>query len=457
MTDKVHSSFGVRIIHLIIGVISTAGSFVVLNYPIFLIFYLISDSSSVIEGQSEWPIEYDLLKVVIVISIILLGGIGGITGGRKFFTRKKQITGAIYGGLISSIIIYALLFGVFFGYREHLFNLVNISEMRPKTDHFIPKLYGEHKNLFEVQDSIYTIAVNQSGTQLAFEWNGQIYFWDLVQNKQAGYISKSDLDDISQIDFSPDGRWFVIGDFDGKAKVYSLDNLESAAFTFLGNPERVFSFAINPVTNLMAYSDGYDRIHVVSLSTGKEINNRKIGDSYIPYLEYSPDGSLLAVGQSYPLSILLFDAETLEVIGQMDLTRWKDKYWLNGLQFSPDGTLLAVSMEGGPVLWNVDSMTPIGPVQRIQTFNLTQFSPDGKLMIDALSNGSIIFWEASTRLPIGKVAPPDADISEAIFLPDGRLFVVSRETNNVNSIFDDACGGETFEKTTFGIWTIDLP
>jgi WD40 repeat protein len=124
-------------------------------------------------------------------------------------------------------------------------------------------------------------------------------------------------------------------------------------------------------------------------------------DLDIHALAWSPDGSTLAVSfnRKKKWQLALWDAKTLQPQGQ-PLEQGDDEDGApTFLQYSPDGCLLATGGDDGSVkLWEVASGTrsfeerahtrPVGTVR---------FSPDGRRLVSGAWDGGVVVWDVASR------------------------------------------------------------
>ena len=115
----------------------------------------------------------------------------------------------------------------------------------------------------------------------------------------------------------------------------------------------------------------------------------RLGKGKVSEVQYSPDGSRLAVVSS--IGIWLYDTTTYRAIALIG----GDRREAHSVVFSPDGTTLAGVSWGKTVrLWDVKTSEQkrvfTGHTERI---NDLAFSPDGKLLASASYDGTMLLWE----------------------------------------------------------------
>ncbi len=143
----------------------------------------------------------------------------------------------------------------------------------------------------------------------------------------------------------------------------------------------------------------------------------RLGKGSIREIQYSPDGTRLAVASS--IGIWLYDTATHQEIAL--LTRHTD--WVRSVAFSPDGNTIASGSDDNAIrLWNAHTgklqQTLTGHTEWVETL---AFSPDGNTIASGSWDNTIRLWNAHTRKQQANTSTGIQAWSIAVaFSPDGR-------------------------------------
>ncbi len=146
----------------------------------------------------------------------------------------------------------------------------------------------------------------------------------------------------------------------------------------------------------------------------------RLGSGWVGSIAFSPDGTILAAWHWVEGAVLLWDAQTLELVGKVK----DDMESIKSIAFSPDSTLLALG--GNDIsLWEVAGQSRVGVMRTPTTWSVMSvaFSPDGKTLASSGSGENVIrLWNVQTQQQIGALIGHNQNNVWAVaFSPDGRL------------------------------------
>jgi WD40 repeat protein len=243
---------------------------------------------------------------------------------------------------------------------------------------------------------------------------------------------------------------------------------------------RVDSLAISPNGNYVVAGKSDGTISFLDLTTGKEIRSQKIRKSTgsfmkgIVALAFSPDSSLLAVGNPEDREILLLHSDTGKTVMSLDLGR--DSYHMSQLAFSADAkTLAAVRPDATEhvLFFDVSSgkKLPASQFDELSGKYITDlssgsrspltahdakgcslaYSPDGKLLAVGTEKKIVFIVDAATRKTIRIIGPLEGhQFTGVAFSPDSKHLAVKSCNEEAAVIIVDPNTG-VVQKTLYGM------
>jgi WD40 repeat protein len=236
-------------------------------------------------------------------------------------------------------------------------------------------LIDDHYNM------VHSMAFSPDGKSLAVQlWLGELIVYDVETGRTLLTLNpRVHVGDIAcreryqyswfqNIIFSPDGRFLVSRDtYSAKILLWEVDTGDLRQVLGHDSSES-YPTVISPDGRMMATSC-CGEAYLVDLSvfdptscSDNRLNHCPDSTAgfreldiidYAKSLAFSPDGSLLAIGDMEP-EVLLFDGQTGKKIRTLTNILAKHTYRVTDLDFSPDSTMLASTDELGKViLWDV--------------------------------------------------------------------------------------------------------
>ena len=202
----------------------------------------------------------------------------------------------------------------------------------------------------------------------------------------------------------------------------------------------------------------------------------RLGKGWINEIEYSPDGSLLAVAST--VGIWLYDAETgaeqalltghtesvtsvsFNSDGTMLVSGSRDntvRLWdvttgmlkatltghegtVNSVHFSPDDTMVASGSNDSSVgLWDVVTETRKATLSHRYAVNSVKFRPDGATLASAGDDHYVRLWDITTLTQKATLERFYGDVDSIAFSPDGTTLAVGAD-GHYGSMWDVGTG-----------------
>jgi len=310
---------------------------------------------------------------------------------------------------------------------------------------------------------------------------GQAQVWDVETGEQVGQplIHGSS---ISQLLFSPDGRWIATASADGTARVWDANSGEPVTpplkhsnsvvcLTFsrdgsllatashdktaqvwearngrsvtpsLPHLDVVWGVDFSPDATRLATvsSDGilrlWDTKSGACLFTRREHTSEILGG-----VQWSPDGSRW-ITASRDMTARLWDANKGEVLATL---RHDEEVWRAA--FSPDGwRVVTASVDGTARVWEVKTGAAL-TFRHGDWVHYAEFSPDGLMVATASRDRTARVWDAMTGRPLTPPLHHGGEVWQAVFSPDGHhLATVSYD--GTARVWDLATGGSLVQFT----------
>ncbi len=214
-------------------------------------------------------------------------------------------------------------------------------------------------------------------------------------NKDIVAISPGYL--INNVTFSPDGKSFAISSNDtwmvsihslpGGEEVKILSGFETAAPVydagFRGNNDAIVWHARATLQTQ----------NVASGTMGGTTSSEDFLSAY----QLSPDGKTLAgatlktIDGKYPAVVTLWDAATGSEVKNLVFS---ENAGITSLDFSPDGSLLAVTTGNDVQVWDVANGSALVTLTgHAAVTSLVAFSPDGKSLVSTGQDNQLILWQ----------------------------------------------------------------
>ena len=315
-------------------------------------------------------------------------------------------------------------------------------------------------------DRISSLTYSPDGKTIATgSWDGTMQWWN-ASTGQSIIDIKAHTDGISSLTYSPDGKTIATGSWDGTMRWWEVNTRKnSKTFTgYLGGNTIQYS----PDEKTITITAG-GPVHLWDVTNGKYLRTFRGHKGYVPAVDFSPDGKVLATG-SADKTVRLWDLHTGKTIniltehtdlvyapmyspdGKIFVTRSRDntlRLWnantgenietipkgneSMSFMFSPDSTTLAVGNSYGTVdLLNTRTgekrNTLIGHSDRVYT---PLYSTDGKTIITHSRDGTARLWDAHTAENIRTLKAKEKVLT-AIYSPNGDPLAITANREKVS-------------------------
>jgi len=260
---------------------------------------------------------------------------------------------------------------------------------------------GQRRRLSGLHQTGLSVAFSPNGTLFVTGSSsggggGSVFLWNATTGLPLRFIGRHESPwGVSDVSFTPDGQQIVSASNDAGIKWWSLD----------GELLRLFGdmlsevFAIWPGKDIVAYDvccepSGIGMVHLGEVEPFQVLIPED-GQKSVQSLAFSPDGTVLAVGDKWNELIWLYDT-TQGTVSQTLGTDNGDESTagVRSLTFSPDGQILAAAYDTGVIrLWRTSDGNLLHTLTLSKaSANSLVFSPDGTLLYGSLTDGTIRLW-----------------------------------------------------------------
>jgi len=269
---------------------------------------------------------------------------------------------------------------------------------------------------------------------------------------------------VETVAFSPDGKLFASGDFDGQLRLWDFETGEP--IRSISHGQYVHTLAFDPTGGRLATASsdrtGSDHsIRIYAIDEGTLLQTLAGHQDAVLSVRFSADGKkLLSAG--YDNTARIWDLES----GEVEQTLAGHSWWVWSAEFSPDGKrIVTASQDGKVIVWQTDTAAGASKFALITEFPehqgpvyTAQFSPDGATIASAGDDRRVLLWNPDEVRPVdialridGLPDPPapfrelarhEGPVRSVAFSPDGRQ-LVSGGQDNVLRVWNLSEGRET--------------
>jgi WD40 repeat protein len=264
--------------------------------------------------------------------------------------------------------------------------------------------------------------------------DGAVRLWDLARRKAVWASEKHPHHGVEAVAFTPDSIHLLAGLTNGKLIAASARKRWSKKWEFTALDSAVRAILPDPGGSRV-FTVGWDKdVCVWPLKRPKRIKLCSVADAAAS-AALSPDGDALAVGlSSAKRGVLLIDTDsgkTRATLGPLDGAVYS-------LAFSPDGSLIAAGETHGRVsVWELANPKLTSQILNGHTWPVygLAFTPDGRRLVTASADKTARIWDVSSGRELHVYQWHKSWMTCLAMAPDG-LTVATGGEDRMISIWD---------------------
>lgn len=260
-------------------------------------------------------------------------------------------------------------------------------------------------------------AISPGGRTIVTAGGGTLQSWHAANGERQWRV---DVDRLSDLAMSPDGRRVFVGTHGYSAYAFDLETGQRSA-SYDSHPFAA-EVDLSPDGRVIAVARSGFRLY--DTATGAEILNVSPNPSPIEDLGFSPDGRFL-LGSYRSRGVVVWD---LAGDGSVFRTDGKEARWTGrGALFLAGGKCC-----GGQVrLWDADTRTLHAELRHPQAIVAADAAPDGSILVTASETGQVRVWNGWDGQRLSELSAPKSR-PVALQVPTSDLVAVGYDDGSVS-------------------------
>jgi WD40 repeat protein/DNA-binding SARP family transcriptional activator len=285
--------------------------------------------------------------------------------------------------------------------------------------------------LAEAFDSCLSVTFSPDGRHFAAgTFNGEVCVWRLADRTRL-VSTQSHSGAVWGIEWARDGHLFVSGGFEGTVKTWEVTQGVPGGrllATLEGHTGSVFRVSLSEDGRLIASGSLDGTVKLWEISTGRLLHTLQGHEGPIWGVDLSDDGQVVA-SASVDGTVKLWNAVT----GALLVTLEGHVGGAYDAAFTPDGRFVATAGQDGMIkVWEVSSGRLVSMLEghTHQVWRVA-FSADGQLLASSSQDGTVRLWEISTGACLTALEAHTGAVYDVAISLDRRLLASASQDGTV--------------------------
>jgi WD40 repeat protein len=276
--------------------------------------------------------------------------------------------------------------------------------------------------LYTLQDDsiVGAVAYDPTGTYFVTgDHNGLVKILDAMDGKQVHTLQFGD--NITGLDFSPDGTRLGISSDDGTATVWDVETGKEL-FSLVGHDGAVKNIKFSPDAKLIATAGEDALVKIWYAATGTLKVSLPGHEAGVNAVDFSPDSTKLVSGSDDD-TVILWDVENNVLLNRFRPDGFNTQgNYVNSVAFSPEGDRIIAGGYQTVVVWSTVDYSEIHRLRGNQSdVYAVAFAPDGLSMLTASSGVKI--WDSQNGTERFNLSSHRGEVTSATFSQDGNYIL----------------------------------